>query len=69
MTSCNEFYSVNGELMRGVRDECGRSPGGGGGCDSSMKMPGRLCWGSEKVPILKDQIKRFLCILHTHIMG
>ena len=42
-------------------------PEGGGG-DSSMKMPGRLCWGSEIVPILKEQIKGFLCILHTHIM-
>ena len=28
-------------------------PGGRGG-DSSIKMPGCVCWGFENVPILKD---------------
>ena len=34
-----------------------KSPGGGGG-NSSIKMPGCVCWGSENVPILKDALGR-----------
>ena len=29
---------------------------GGGGGDSSIKMPRCVCWGSENVPILKDAL-------------
>ena len=29
-------------------------PGG----DSSMEMPGCVCWGSENVPILKDALDK-----------
>ena len=46
------------------------------GGDSGIKIPGCLCWGSEKVPILKDalgkkhtHIEGFICILHTHNYG
>ena len=45
------------------------------GGDSSIKMPGCVCWGSANIPILKDalgkkhtHIEGFLCILHPHIM-
>ena len=33
---------------------------GGGGCvgDSNMKMPGRVCWVSENLPILNDTFSR-----------
>ena len=44
-----------------VRDLVPLSPGletpvppGGGGDDSSIEMPGCVCWGSENAPILKD---------------
>ena len=30
--------------------------GGGGGGDSSIKMPGCVCWGSQNVPILKGAL-------------
>ena len=32
-----------------------RGEGGGGG-DSSIKMPRCVCWGSKDVPILKDAL-------------
>ena len=37
-----------------MRPLLGTYPGGGG--DSSIKMPGCVCWGSENVPILKDAL-------------
>ena len=38
----------------------GRTPGGGGGGDSNIKMPGCVCWVSENVPILNGTFAQFI---------
>ena len=44
-------------------------PGGGGGegGDSSINIPGCVCWGSENVPILKYALGKKMPILWCNI--
>ena len=37
-------------------DRGGGEPRGGGGRRLQYEMPGCLCWGSEKIPIMKDAL-------------
>ena len=50
------ILSKNTSTVCGYMGTIVKTRGGGGGVDSSIKMPGCVCWVSENVPILKDPL-------------